>query len=976
MNHPRRGVALVINNIEFTDREKLKTREGAEFDSESLKRVLRKLHFEVRLYQDKTQCEMRELLEQLAREDHSDADCFICVMMSHGTKLTDGGLGVFGVDGEIVYIEAEAMTLFSNLKCPTLVKKPKLFLVDACWGGNTLNSTSILSNSTELSRTNGSSYTAEEFSINPNISDFLFSFSTLPNHVSLRDRLKGNWFIQEFATALDKFGKTRTLSDIMHKVRDKLMRKTTIFHAQMSVDHWMLSRLLIFIPKQKKILCSSKSNTYLLHFERDIESIEKVGYYIPSIGTKVLNTFEYLSLLTRIGESGKFASLSRDPKRIHIWVLLGERIETLFVLIGHLHNVTVIHSLETFNNKEMSVLASGSEDGSIRIWNVKNGECLQFILGHDAKVLRLEAVGMRKLASSFSDNSIRVWDVSFHSVLHGSFIFSDLLVHSLQIPQTNKPAMFVFASDKSIQVYNSTTWGFIQEIETSHCIEALEYFGGQRIVCGIRGGSIQTWNAVNKDNKCDNITLRLTNDALIKSLHSFCNNTVLAAVSFRNDYEARERYCWIDIWHIGQSVSHKQTIPIHDQNDLVSSLSLGTNELVVGFRNGTIQIRNVETYECKYLAREEKVMQEIVSGLYRLQSVGNGKVIAFYVEILGLIASQINVEAGVWNVETLTYKSINRHLNINRPLEWLGEERYGYFSGNIIQLLDSNGMTLKLTEHPNEISVLKWLGNDTMASGSKDGTIKLWHLDTGECLETFSGHLNEIVALELINENCLASFASNDMVRIWNIDFQQRKSTIMRNQGANNTSRENSVFKSVGTKNLAIVYPGKISVWDVVNDKSLPDLDYSSEELAISDNRDEISLLQSHGESTLISAIGSTIIVWNVETGERLHALYHLERTHSEKVFERITTMVVSRDTLISGSHSKTIIWDLATCTCLTTVNEFNVKSIHSIHKSLMIVLTNSSFFVFDIKTKHILIRAFYSINVGEGLDSLDYFFE
>ena len=76
------------------------------------------------------------MLKEASTEDHSDADCFLCVVMSHGTKLPDGGLGVYGVDKEQIDIEAEAKSLFSNSKCPTLVNKPKLFFIDAAWGND------------------------------------------------------------------------------------------------------------------------------------------------------------------------------------------------------------------------------------------------------------------------------------------------------------------------------------------------------------------------------------------------------------------------------------------------------------------------------------------------------------------------------------------------------------------------------------------------------------------------------------------------------------------------------------------------------------------------------------------------------------------------------------------------------------------------------------------------------------------------
>ena len=274
MNNRRRGIALVINNIDFED-NKHKKREGAELDSEILERVLSRLHFEIHLFTDQTRDEIENLLKEESTKNHSDADCFMCVIMSHGTKLADGSLGVFGVDGEMINILNEAKTIFSNQNCLSLKNKPKLFFIDACWGEkqmgtfntylqNNTNGCNMINNIQTNRADNGNNSYTTSIENNQEISDFLLSFSTLPNFVSNRHPKRGNWFIQEFASALSEFGETRTLIDIMHTVRLKLMRKTTIFVAQLSVDHWMLSRHVIFKSKEKNILCSSKLNTYLL----------------------------------------------------------------------------------------------------------------------------------------------------------------------------------------------------------------------------------------------------------------------------------------------------------------------------------------------------------------------------------------------------------------------------------------------------------------------------------------------------------------------------------------------------------------------------------------------------------------------------------------------------------------------------------------------------------------------------------------
>ena len=971
MNHQRRGVALLINNIEFTDRERFKTRVGAEFDSESLRRVLGKLHFEVRLHQDKTQCEMRKLLEKVAHEDHSHADCFMCVVMSHGTKLEDGGLGVFGVDGEIIYIEAEAMSLFSTRKCPTLAKKPKLFFVDACWGGKGLETTSsFLSNSTDISCTNGSSCTTE-FSINPDISDFLFSFSTLPNYVSLRDGDKGNWFIQEITSTLDKFAETRTLSDVMHKVRDKLMRKATVIVAQMSVDHWMLSRHVIFKSKNMKILRSSKTNTYLLYLQ--FHKINISCFNCKLLDSELANTFENLPLLTEIGQNGKFASLSSDLKDIQIWILLGIKREMLHVLSGHSHRVTTLHPFQTIDNnnnnnnqiKRMSALASGSEDGSIRIWNLKSGECLQFINGHEKKVVSLESICMSKLASSSLDGTVRVWDLSFHFAFLDSNISTEQSFVPVHVPQTIEqvPAQFALASDKIIRIYNAETGASIRQIQTEHPIVKLEYVGAHRIACGLKDCSIQIWNLKTFECKTIDNKLAFSNRGQLVWLHSFEN--LLAAVSrFKTTY-------FVDICDVDSS-SHMRTVHISDKYCQCCTIALRNNLVAGCFMRGTIKLWNILNGECEYLVRDQ-------FNNYRQSTVR-------FLDNDDMLMFRVDDQVSVWNVKTralLSVKTIKDFQFVeSRNLETLEEGRIAFYQRqsntvqihnltsarkSLLSIWNSNGFERELVGHENEITALKWLGNAMIASGSKDSTIKVWRIDTGECLETLVGHANYIEVLIMFNEHRLASMGFNESFRVWNIDFkQQKQSRVFTDQEANEKKNKSYLFKTIGTKYLAIVYPDKISVCDVADDKPLPDLHYSS------DNKDILGLLQSHGESTLIGAIGSIIIVWNVSTGERLFVLSdHLEK---------ITALIVSHSTLISGSLDKTTrIWDLNTGICLQTINILlKYKLFQSYyHKSLITVATNQCLFQFD-TDKNVLIENCTYDHPYSGLYNfpIDSFFE
>lgn len=64
----------------------------------------------------------------MALDDHSQYDCFVCCIMSHGDQDC-----VYGADSRWVQIK-EMISNFQPSRCPTLTGKPKLFFIQATQG--------------------------------------------------------------------------------------------------------------------------------------------------------------------------------------------------------------------------------------------------------------------------------------------------------------------------------------------------------------------------------------------------------------------------------------------------------------------------------------------------------------------------------------------------------------------------------------------------------------------------------------------------------------------------------------------------------------------------------------------------------------------------------------------------------------------------------------------------------------------------
>ena len=110
-----RGVALIINNKTFNPLLSLETRQGSEKDVEEPERLFDDLHFKVQTRQDVKKDQLWKTLKEVATADHSEYDCFVLCLMSHGKE----GGRILCRGGGIVKIEA-VLDVFASVNCKTL----------------------------------------------------------------------------------------------------------------------------------------------------------------------------------------------------------------------------------------------------------------------------------------------------------------------------------------------------------------------------------------------------------------------------------------------------------------------------------------------------------------------------------------------------------------------------------------------------------------------------------------------------------------------------------------------------------------------------------------------------------------------------------------------------------------------------------------------------------------------------------------
>ncbi|XP_054634326.1 caspase-3-like [Dunckerocampus dactyliophorus] len=202
LKFPCIGQCIIINNKNFDRRTGMNQRNGTDVDAANVMKVFAKLGYKVKVYNDQTVEQMRQVLVAVSKEDHSGFASLVCVLLSHG----DEGV-FFGTDGSI---ELKYLTsLFRGDRCRSLVGKPKLFFIQACRG-------------TELDAGIETDSADDGTTKIPVEADFMYAYSTAPGYYSWRNTMTGSWFIQTLCEVLTKYGKELELHHVMIRVNHKV----------------------------------------------------------------------------------------------------------------------------------------------------------------------------------------------------------------------------------------------------------------------------------------------------------------------------------------------------------------------------------------------------------------------------------------------------------------------------------------------------------------------------------------------------------------------------------------------------------------------------------------------------------------------------------------------------------------------------------------------------------------------------------
>ncbi|XP_057880810.1 caspase-6 isoform X1 [Melospiza georgiana] len=249
MDNQRRGVALIFNHEYFSWQLNLRDRRGTMVDRDNLNRTLTSLGFEVRVFDNLKAEDVQKRIDEASKEDHSNADCFVCVFLSHGKDDH-----IYARDDKI---DIQTMTdMFRGDKCQSLVGKPKIFIIQAC-RGDQHDIAVIAHDATDSSKSPGNKTEVDAAGIYtlPAGADFIMCYSVAQGYYSHRDTVFGSWYIQDLCETLRDHGSsgefTELLTVVNRKVSDRTWNTGYGLKKQIPCFASMLTKKLYFHPKSK-----------------------------------------------------------------------------------------------------------------------------------------------------------------------------------------------------------------------------------------------------------------------------------------------------------------------------------------------------------------------------------------------------------------------------------------------------------------------------------------------------------------------------------------------------------------------------------------------------------------------------------------------------------------------------------------------------------------------------------------------------
>jgi WD40 repeat protein len=421
-----------------------------------------------------------------------------------------------------------------------------------------------------------------------------------------------------------------------------------------------------------------------------------------------------------------------------------------------------------------TLLASGSLDGTIRIWRANTGECTQVLGGRSTSIqsVAFSPDQPTLLASGAMDRIVRIWRADTGvclRILRGH----TKPIHSVAFSRGTMPLLASGSEDNTVRVWrtDSDECERILEGHTARVTSvAFAHSHEHLLVSGSDDGTARIWCA--KTGECTRILKGWQGAAIVSVAFSSSDPLLVASGVWSK----------IQIWH-ADTGDCMHVIGIDEGSVGSVAFSCGNNPLVASGQHRTIRIWRAESGKLTHLLRGHTLPVHSVAF-----SPGNTPILASGGQEGDVRIWRIDTdtESGNYNAEELEfgYKHdiVSSGLSSTYPYLVASSSTYG----NAIRIWQADtGICTRILHQDESVRGLELSRGESplLASISRE-TIWVWRTETGECTHVLRGHDNtvESIAFSHGNNPFLASGSGDGTVRIWRTDTGECKQILQGHQ--------------------------------------------------------------------------------------------------------------------------------------------------------------------------------------------------
>lgn len=388
--------------------------------------------------------------------------------------------------------------------------------------------------------------------------------------------------------------------------------------------------------------------------------------------------------------------------------------------VWDLHECSIIRRLEGHVDgvwcldfiPNSSQIVSGSKDDYLKVWDILSGECLHKLEGHSSWISSVKAISANAVVSGSNDKTLKFWNLD--AVRPGNFSSDTHLAHPESIA-FGPHGLAASGGPDAVKVWDPSNGSCLFSQPTPTSCVAFDTNRGV-LMAGSASGAITIYSVLD----FSQVKILESHTGKVTGLEPLDEGSGNLLVSSSLDStlivwsECHER----TILHSGNRVGAGVTIII---------ISLDRKLLASGSQDGSIHVWDLSLLSC--------------SGSLN----GHSKTIdccAFNADHTRLVSGSDDRTARVWDIHDMSCLSVVTYTDSVKALCFTSPDVFvaGVHRGND-QLKAWNAETgdclMSYVGHTHAVMCMLLVDGDTIATSSRDGTVRLWRIKTSEMLASF-----------------------------------------------------------------------------------------------------------------------------------------------------------------------------------------------------------------------------------------------